>query len=430
MSDPQTALLSLPASRRQIFAWSLFDFANTAFYVVILTVGYPLYFKHVVAASHHQADFLWGLSFSISMLCVALLSPILGAVADYGAGKKRFLFLFTYLCIAATIGTFFVEADMVLMGMLFVILANIGFEAGLVFYDAFLPEITTERSLGRVSGYGFAMGYIGSLVTLAVSFPLLKGGFATENLLSYRLTFLIAAGLFAIFSAPLFLFLPDRQLRERFRLRLVGAGFQRLKSTFAEFQHYRNVARFLLSYFIYIDAVNTIIVFSTIFASETLKMEPAEIVIFFAVVQTSAILGSAIFGILADKFGQKRILTVSLLMWLLITLIAYFTESKTVFYLLGILAGVAMGSSQSTSRSLFSLLIPPEKKTEFFGFYSFFGKASAILGPALFGFVSSYVNQRVAILSVGLLLLVGVLLLGRVSEPVRSNTFKEPLLKS
>lgn len=417
MNGPVEGRDHVPATRGQIFSWSLFDFGNTAFYVVILTVGYPIYFRTIVTGSDPQADFLWGLSFSISMLCVALLSPVLGAIADSGAGKKRFLFLFTTLCIAATIGLYFVEGGMIVWGILLVILANIGFEAGLVFYDAFLPEIATERSYGRVSGYGFAMGYVGSLVTLGVSFPFLAGGFGAENAANVRLTFPIAASFFALFAAPLFVLVPDRQVRQQAGLRVVVTGFQRLWETFKSFSLYQNVARFLLSYFIYIDAVNTIIVFSTIFAYETLKMEAGEIVLFFAIVQTTAMLGSTGFGILADRFGHKKILNISLLLWLGITVMAYLTESKTVFYLLGILAGIAMGSSQSTSRSLFSLIIPAEKKTEFFGFYSFFGKASAIIGPALFGFISSQFNQRLAILSVGALLLAGILLLVRVEEP-------------
>jgi len=418
MSEPTSPPEDKPATRGQIVSWSLFDFGNTAFYVVILTVGYPLYFKKIVAAASPQADFLWGLSFSISMLCVALLSPILGAAADYGAGKKRFLLIFTALCIIATAGLFFVLEHMILVGMLLVILANIGFEAGLVFYDAFLPEITTERSYGRVSGYGFAIGYVGSLVTLAVSFPLLEGGYAPENLLNFRLTFVIAALFFLIFAAPIFLFLPDRRRVKSLKINFIRIGIRRIRTTIADFPRYRNIGRFLLSYFLYIDAVNTIIVFSTIFADETLKLTVGEIVMFFLIVQTSAIIGSAAFGIMADHFGQKRTLTVTLLLWLGITVVAYFIETRTAFFILGIFAGVALGSSQSTSRSFFALITPEEKKTEFFGFYSFFGKASAIIGPALFGFFSSNVGQRFAILSIGALLLVGLLLLQRVSDPL------------
>jgi UMF1 family MFS transporter len=404
------------ATRWQIFSWALFDFAHTAFYVIILTVGYPLYFKEIVAQGSNQGDFLWGSAFSISMFIVALFSPVLGAVADYGAGKKRFLGILTSLCVLATSGLFFIHTGMIFFGMALLILSNIGFEAGLVFYDAFLPEITTSRSYGRVSGYGFALGYVGSLISLAVVFPLYAGGFSTDNLFNIRLSFIIAAAFFFIFSLPLFFFLPDKQRTRRLTLDFIKIGFARLRTTYQQFPKYRNVARFLISYFIYIDGVNTIIVFSSIFARESLKMDISEIVIYFAMVQTSAIFGSIIFGIWADHTTHKRTLSITLLLWLSIVVIAFFIQNKLMFYGLGILAGLALGSSQSTSRGMMSIITPQEKKTEFFGFYSFFGKASAVLGPFVFGFVSSYLNQRFAILSVGFFLLTGLILLQQVEE--------------
>jgi UMF1 family MFS transporter len=412
---------SRPATRGQVFSWALFDFANTAFYVLILTVGYPLYFKEIVAGGSRQGDLLWGSSFSISMVIVALFSPILGAVADYGAGKKRFLGIFTALCVFATALLFFIHDGMIILGMVLLILANIGFEAGLVFYDAFLPEISTERSYGRVSGYGFALGYAGSLVTLAIAYPLYIQGFGETNLANIRFSFLLAAVFFLIFSLPLFFFLPDKQRITSLKLDFIKIGFARLRTTYRQFPQYRNVARFLLAYFIYIDGVNTIIVFSSIFARETLKMDIGEIIIFFALIQTSAIIGSLFFGILADHAGHKRTLSITLLLWTGIVIIAYFVQDKWLFYFVGVLAGIALGSSQSTSRSLMSDITPQEKKTEFFGFYSFFGKASAILGPFVFGVVSVYFNQRFAILSVGFFLFTGLLLLQRVKERAPQN---------
>ncbi len=404
------------SNRSQIFVWALFDFANTAFYVLILTVGYPLFFKEIINQGGKDGDFLWGLAFSISMLIVAIISPFLGAVADYGTGKKRFLLIFTLLCILTTSGLFFTAESTVLLGIVLLILANIGFEAGLVFYDSFLPEITTQRSYGRVSGYGFAMGYIGSLVTLMIAFPLYTKGFVPENISNIQISFLIAAGFFLLFSIPLFLFLKEKNKTESLKLNFLSIGYKRVKSTFKEFNKYKNIGKFLLSYFIYIDAINTIIIFSSIFARETLHFEISEIIIFFAIVQTSAIIGSILFGILADHLGQKRTLSLTLILWLIIVAIAYFVTGKGLFYLVGVLAGLALGSSQSTSRSLMSKITPFEKKTEFFGFYSFFGKASAIIGPLLFGFISSLLDQRIAIISVGVLMLVGLILLQRVDE--------------
>lgn len=401
----------------QIISWALFDFANTAFYVTILTVGYPLYFREVVAGSGPYADFLWGLGFSISMVAVAILSPVLGAIADAGSGKKGFLAAFTLLCILATSSLFGVGPGMVVAGMVFLILANIGFEAGLVFYDAFLPEIAHERSYGRVSGYGFAAGYAGSLLTLAAVYPLYVGGFAPENLSNVQASFLLAAVIFAVFSLPLFLVVPDRQRLHRLDRTTVRSGIERLAGTFRSLSQYRNVAWFLAAYFLYIDGINTIIIFSSIFARETLQFTIGEIVVFFAMIQTFALIGSIVFGILADHLGHKQTLVITLFLWLGITVAAYLVTTKLAFTIVGGFAGIALGSSQSTSRSLMSRIIPVDKKTEFFGFYSFFGKASAILGPLVFGLVSSMLDQRTAILSVGAFLFAGLILLRRVVVP-------------
>jgi len=404
------------SSRRRIFVWTLFDFANTSFSVLILTVGYPLYFTTVVTAGHGDSDFLWGLAFSISMLITATISPVLGAIADYSSGKKRFLLLSTILCIIATCLLYFVGEGMILLGMFFLILGNIGFESGLVFYDSFLPEITSERSYGRVSGYGFAMGYVGSLATLAIAYPLFQGGFTAENLQNIRLSFVLSAIFFAIFAIPIFIAFHDKHRRLPREKSYVQIGIDRVANTIRHMREFSNVGRFLVSYFVYIDGVNTVIVFASIYALHTLHFETSEIVFFFATVQTAAIGGSVAFGILSDHIGQKKTLTVTLLLWIAVVSLAYVTVDKALFYVVGMLAGIAMGSSQSTSRSLYSKIIPFERKTEFFGFYSFFGKSSAILGPFLFGLASTYFGQRVAVISVGIFFVVGLFLLQRVRE--------------
>jgi UMF1 family MFS transporter len=408
-----------PATRWQVFTWALYDFGDTAFYVIIMTVGFPLYFKEVVAEGSRNGDLLWGTAFSLSMLIVAIMSPVLGAVADSGAGKKRFLAIFTGLCILATSFLFGVTGGMVAAGMILLVMANVGFQASMVFYDAFLPEISTDRTYGRVSGYGYALGYAGSLATLALVYPLYAGGFAAENLHNIRLSFLISAALFLVFAVPMFFALVDRQRTMRLPRNFIQVGFGRLVETFREFPRYRNVARFLISYFVYIDGVNTIIVFSSIYARETLHFGMTDIVMLFAAIQTSALLGSVLFGILADHAGHKFTLTITLLIWLGLVIAAYFIHDRFTFFMLGIVAGLALGSSQSTSRSLLTEITPAEKKTEFYGFYSFFGKASAIAGPFVFGLISSMLNQRTAILSVGFFIITGLVLLQRVAEPRR-----------
>ncbi len=397
--------------KKKIFIWTLFDFANTSFSIVVVTFLYAVYFKKVVAQGQPIGDLYWSLGTSIAMVITAIISPVLGAIADYSAGKKRFLLFFTLLCIAATSTLFFVGSGNVFMGVLLFILANVGFEAGLVFYDSFLPEITEPKNYGRVSGYGFAMGYLGSLATLAIIYPFIQAEMIKES-------FPVAALFFLLFSLPLFIYLKDNRKKVVKNESYFTIGVTRVWNTLAHLKNYKNLATFLLAYFFYIEGVNTIIFFSGNYASTTLGFSETELLIFFLTVQTTAIGGSVLLGIISDSIGQKKTIIITLFMWLITVLIAFLVQDKSGFYVVGLIAGAAMGSSQSTSRSLMSKLTPPERKTEFFGFYSFFGKSSAVVGPLVFGLVSFISgDQRLAIISIGFFFVVGLLILTRVKDP-------------
>lgn len=416
----------------RIFIWTLFDFANTSYSIVVVTFLFAVYFKQTVVEGKPIGDFYWSIGTSISMLITAIVSPILGAIADHSAGKKRFLLFFTLLCIISTALLFLIRQGDVLTALILFITANIGFEAGLVFYDAFLPEITSPKNYGRVSGYGFAMGYVGSLTTLAIALPFIQRQMIKE-------TFPIAALVFLVFALPLFLFINDTRKKSSEKKNYLRIGFDRVVNTLTHLKNYKNLAMFLLSYFFFIEGVNTVIYFSGNYASTTLNFTMEELIIFFIIVQTTAIVGSILFGIIADSYGQKKSLVLSLLIWIMTILIAFFSSDPTnfvmvwlssglnidaaqlsrySFYVVGLLAGSVMGATQSTSRSMMSKLTPFERKTEFFGFYSFFGKSSAIVGPLVFGYVSYLTSdQRVAILTIGAFFIVGLFILRFVSDP-------------
>lgn len=400
------------SSKKKIFAWTLFDFANTSFSIIVVTFLYAIYFKKEVTGNQSIGDFYWSLGTSAAMLITAIIAPVLGAIADYSTGKKRFLLFFTALCIVFTGLLFFVHKGDVFLGLLFFIIANIGFEAGLVFYDAFLPEITTPKNYGRVSGYGFAMGYLGSLATLLIVYPFIQAN-------EIRTTFIVAALFFLVFSIPIFVTLKDNRKPRATNESYIKIGFTRVFNTISHLKHVKNLATFLLAYFFYIEGVNTVIFFAGNYASTTLGFSTQEILIFFVTVQTTAILGSVILGIVSDSIGQKRTLIITLLIWMITVGIAYSTTSTIGFYITGLLAGAAMGSSQSTSRSLMSKLTPPDRKTEFFGFYSFFGKSSAIVGPIVFGLISYKTgNQKWAILSTAFFFIAGLIVLLFVKDDV------------
>lgn len=402
--------------KKKIFVWTLYDFANTSYSIIVVTFLYAIYFKETVNLNKSEGDFYWGLGTSVSMLIAALISPVLGAVADYTSTKKRFLTFFSLLCITATALLYFVGPGDVVLGLALLIVANIGFEAGLIFYDSFLPEITKPKNFGRVSGYGYAMGYLGSLSSLLILMPFIQMELISES-------FPVAALFFLIFALPTLILLKENKKEKPAGESYFSIGLKRVFFTMRHLKTYRNLAIFLLSFFFFIEGVNTIIYFAGIYATTTLGFSKGELIIFFMSVQGTAILGSVLFGIISDTIGHKKSLMITLFIWIFTVALAFWITEKSYFYLVGFLAGGAMGSSQSISRALMSQLTPPDKKTEFFGFYSFFGKSSAILGPLVFGLISSATgSQRYAILSLLFFFVAGIIVLAFVKEEKEVTT--------
>ena len=398
-------------SKKVIAAWSSYDFSTSGYSGIMVTFVFPLYYRNTIVTNPLHGDRDWGITLSLSMLLVALVTPLLGAMADVLHNKKMFLGVFTALTISCTLGIYFMQPGMVLLASALFILANFGYEGGTVFYDAFLPEITTPATFGRVSGLGFASSYFGSLLILFVIYPFVENSKPT--------TFLISAAFFLIFSMPFFLVVPEVRRREKVGfVPLVQRGFGQLRTTISHIRKYKDVTRFLLAFFLYNDAILTVVLFSANFADATLHFKATEMAEWYALVQVVAIVGSILFGRFADRFGPKRAITITLIIWIGVVVASYFAQTKTEFFIIGGIAGIALGSSQSCSRSLMALLTPPENAAEFFGFYDgFCGKASAILGPLVFGLLSeAFGNQRPAIIALGAFFVIGLVLLRRVKE--------------
>jgi UMF1 family MFS transporter len=408
--------------KSKIFVWTLFDFANTSFSVIIVTVVFSKYFSNQVAGGQ---NWIWGLAVSVSMVIAAFLSPPLGAIADVSRNRKRFLLIFTLLSVSCTLLMFFVQAGDILLGFSLFVFANIGFEAGLVFYDAFLPNLTDKKNFGRVSGYGFAMGYIGALAVLLIVMFMLPESSSPDYYFYIRLTFVVAALFFFVFSIPLFLFLKEPQTSEIIKIDLIKNGisksFETLKNIFFR-KKYPAISRFLFAFFLYNDAIITIIAFASIFASNVLNMTDEQVIIFFVIVQSTAILGSFIFGIISDHIGPKKTISITLVIWIIVAAGAFFVQTVSEFYIVGLLAGLAIGSSQSCSRSLMALLTPKDREAEFFGFYDgLFGKSSAVVGPLIYGIVSDISNERIAVLVIGVFFIIGFFVLQKVIVPPLKN---------
>jgi MFS transporter, UMF1 family len=403
----------VPSSLRTIVAWTLYDFANSAFAAIALATVYPAYYANrVVDNTTGRGDFLWGSAISTAMIIGALTSPLLGGVADHAGTRKRFFIGFTVVCVAATALMATVQPGMVLWGWVLAVVGVVTYEAGIVYYNSYLPRIAPPDQLGRVSAAGFAVGYAGSLVAFLAAYP-----FAVVD--AFWGCFLSAALLFAVTSLPSFIVLPADQ-RHPMSMGVAAARGARLTLTTLreiltapERVHMR---RFLGSYLIYEDGVNTVVTFAGVFAAKTLGFSFKEIILLFMLVQITALVGSALWARPTDLRGPRFVVRVTLVQWAAVTVLAFFVQAKWHFWVVAVLAGTGLGAVQAASRTFMATLIPPEREAEFFGFYSLVGKTGAVLGPVVFGLVSWLLsgNQRAAIVAVGLFFVVGFVLLGRV----------------
>lgn len=409
--------MSAKASRIEVLAWCLYDFADSSFTTLIVTVAYGLYFRSVVAGHlGTAADFYWGLSISISMLIVALISPALGAMADAAGTKKRFLVVFALTSMLFTALLVTVRPGDLWLGMALFILANIGYEGAHVFYNGFLPEIAAEDEMGRISGYGWATGYIGALIAILATLPLTRAGLDPEGVPTYRLTFGAVALFYLVFSLPIFFLLRERAPRRG----AAGAGaavegLRRLRETFRHIRRLRDLFRFLLAFVVYNDGVATVIAFSAIYAMHVIGFTVAQVMTLFVVTQISAFIGAWAAGYLVDRWGARPTIVSTLVIWCAVVAAAYAVDTVPAFYAVGIAASIGMGSTQTASRSLMGLLIPPGRSAEFFGFYGLTGKISAVAGPLLYGGVAALAgSERPAVLSLVLFFAAGLALLGTV----------------
>tara|TARA_B100000315_G_C14593217_1_gene597112 strand:- start:1736 stop:3046 length:1311 start_codon:yes stop_codon:yes gene_type:complete len=409
-----------PVTRREILSWCFFDFANSSFAILILTLGYSVYFVQIVAStSEYSPEQLWSWGYACSMFLVALCSPILGATADATATKKPLLGCCTALCVISTASLYFVTSGDIWFGLIVFGLANIGFDLGFVLYSAFLVEISTRSNIGRISGYGWGLGYVGGICALALAYPLLEGGLGAENLLNYRLSFVMTALFFSLASLPLFLYLKERAISYSFVTEesLWTIGFQRLRRTYSEITRYKELFKYLIAYLIYTDGINTVILFAGIFASRVLEFTPAELILYFLIVQLAAAFGAYVFGIIVDRVGPRKPIMATLIIWVGVALGAYFVQTAVQFYILGLIAGVALGSNQSASRTLIGYFTPRDKVGEFFGFFSVSGKFAAIIGPLIYGQITTMAgSQRPAALSMAGFFLIGLVILWTVRE--------------
>lgn len=413
-----------PNENRIIFGWSMYDWANSAFTTLVVTFIYSTYFTKAIAENEIIGTAYWSRGITFSAIAVALLSPVLGALADRGGLRKRFLFLSTILCVVFTAVLYLIKPGAVFMALTCFIIANIAFEMGMVFYNAFLPDVSTPENIGRVSGYGWALGYAGGLICM---FLALIGfvnpetpwfGFSKVGGDNIRATNLLVAVWFAVFSIPTFIFLKDKKREHDQPInQMIVESFQQLASTFREVRKYSQIARFLLARLLYNDGLITIFAFGGIYAAGTFGFSWEEIMYFGVSLNVAAGIGAFCMGFLDDRIGGKRMIIVSLCGLTLGTFIALVGQSKLIFWIAGMLIGFFAGPNQSGSRALLGRLIPKEMEGEFYGFFAFSGKATAFLAPLLLGILTEVSkSQRIGFSVILIFFLIGGFLLLGVKE--------------
>ncbi|MCA9782982.1 MAG: MFS transporter [Candidatus Cloacimonetes bacterium] len=418
---------------RPVTGWVMYDFANSAYAVVILAVIFNVWFAEVIAGGEAGTVFhLFGrtvtvpgvtvFSFvnSIALVLVAVASPLLGALADFSGRKRRYLAIAWMMGVLSTGWiSFFGAGDLLIVSVLF-ILSNLGFAGGSVFYDAFLPEVSERGTEGRVSGLGYAAGYLGGGLLLVLIF-VLKSQWPQFD---FRWSFALTSLWWLIFAIPTFLWLPRKEPRPRRAGELGGylkIGFRRVWHSLKHMRRLHTLRWFLLAYLIYGTGIETVIRLTSIFGAVELGMQQQQLVLFFLVIQGTALVGAMLFGWLADRFSNRRSLAISLSVWVLVLVWAWFLgviwTPIQEFWLLGILAGVAMGGSQGVSRSLQSVILPEGMESEFFGFFTMSGRLANILGMLTFGVVTWITgDMRTGIVSLLVFFVLGLLLLVLVSE--------------
>jgi UMF1 family MFS transporter len=413
--------------KRVINAWALFDWANSAYALVISTAIFPAYF---IAFTPDKINFLgfdlsntslYSYAVAFSYLVIAFLSPLLSGIADYSGKRKYFLKIFTVVGALACIALYFFNGEPKLwLGTSAFILATIGFAGGIVFYNAYLPEIVTEDRYDKVSAKGYAFGYIGSVILLIgilmmINFPDFFG--IKNESLPARIGFVLVGVWWLGFSQITFKYLPKDKITSN-TVNLFSKGFDEIKMVFGQLKRQGNLKKFLLSFFFYSAGVQTVIYLATIFAKEELNFAIDELIITVLILQIVAIGGAYLFAQVSKWKGNKFSLMTMLVIWIFICVVAYVIESKVQFYFIAGLVGMVMGGIQSLSRSTYSKLLEDKTKdlTSYFSFYDVLYKLSIVAGTVLFGLVNQITgNMRNSVLVLAIFFIIGMVLLSLVN---------------
>ncbi|MCW9708640.1 MFS transporter [Fodinibius salsisoli] len=412
-------------STASLFSWALYDWANSAFFAVIQTFVFATYFMQSVAENDTLGSTQWGNTIGAAGLLIAICAPFVGAVADQMGRRKPWIGWFTLLAILATAGLWFVAPaqQFVLLALVLVFLGTVGSEFAIIFYNAMLPDLTTDERMGRWSGWSWGLGYAGGLVCLVIAlflfvdvnqppFGLDKG--SAEHV---RATFVLVAVWYALFSIPLFLVTSDRPKTGVNLSAAVQSGWQQLKASIREVRKYRPIVRFLVARMVFIDALATVFAFGGIYAAGTFDLGERDVLLFGIGLNLTAGLGAATFAWLDDKLGSRTTMLFSLVGLIVSTAAVLLVQQVFWFWVFGLLLGIFVGPVQAASRTYMGHVAPPDLQNQMFGLMALSGKVTAFVGPLLVGWLTFFADsQRIGMSVIVLLFILGFVLLYRVPE--------------
>lgn len=406
-------------------SWAFYDWANSAYSIVVVTAIFPLYFKSAASdagISASASTAYWGYANSFATLIVSILAPLLGTIADFRGFKKRFFTFFAALGVIFTLMLAVVPNDqwLVLLGCF--VLTSVGFAGANIFYDAFLVDVTSEDRMNRISSNGYALGYIGSTIPFIISIAIIilsqQGIIPLSVGLASQLAFVITALWWGLFTIPMLKNVEQKYYVERVP-NPISTSFKKLFVTIKNIKAYRALFLFLIAYFFYIDGVHTILTMSTAYGSD-LGIGSSTLLIVLFLVQVVAAPFTVWFGKLGQKFSEKTMIIVAIFVYVCICIYAYFLKTSLDFWILAMLVATVQGGIQALSRSYFAKLIPKESSNEFFGFYNIFGKVAAIAGPTLVGATAHITgNTSSGVFSLIILFIIGGTILLRVPNQVK-----------
>ncbi|WP_394219922.1 MFS transporter [Halobacillus trueperi] len=429
--------------KKPVWSWMLYDFANSAFATTIMAAVLPVFYYDVAAKGVQEslAASYWGYSQSIAVLIVAILAPILGAISDYSAAKKRFLMFFAYMGMIASVLLAFVGEGDYIFASILLIVGTIGFSGANVFYDAFLPEIANEKDIDRISAAGFTLGYVGGGVLLAINLLMImkyEWFGLPSTLIGTKLAFVSVGIWWFVFSIPLMKnVVEEKKMQQKRESSYVAIGFQRLGRTWKELRQFKQLLIFLLAFWLYNDGISTIIKMATIYGRD-IGIDSTSLITALLITQFVGIPCTFFFGWLAGKITPKRALMLSLSIYLVIVALGYFMTSALHFYILAVCVGFVQGGAQALSRSIFGRMVPGDRHAEFFGFYGISSKFAAIFGPFVFALVGQLTgSSRFGILSLVFFFIVGMILLyvldvdkGVEQAQAYTRSDEEPIIRS